>query len=251
VSRQHTDYAGGRSLLGAVSKGFCIVAVDRADSLCRIYSTVDGAERCAEISMEHETDLSTMDHWCIYPVTAINRLVRNFGVRQGVDFAIANDIPGASGMSTSSAMICAVFLMVAHRNKLTESATFRQHLPTNEDLFGYLGCCENGQNFNELLVAKGVGTFGGSEDHTAIMSCTAGKLNMFSYCDTQFERAFDWPEDMVFVIASSGAVAEKTGDKMEDYNNAAFLSFAAADAYCDATGSQSPPLTHPERRYIA
>ena len=25
------------------------------------------------------------------------------------------------------------------------------------------------------------------------MSCTSGKLNMFEYCETKFERAFDFP----------------------------------------------------------
>jgi galactokinase len=240
VVGKHTDYAGGRSLLGAVSKGFCIVAVDREDAACRIFSTVGSEEKEARIPMTGEADPAEMDHWALYPVTTINRLVRNFGVDKGVDFAIGNDIPGASGMSTSSAMVCAVFLVIGHRNNIAENPIFQEHLPTKEDLYGYLGCCENGQNYNALLGSKGVGTFGGSEDHTAIMSCTPDNLNMFSYCDTRFESAFAFPTDIVFVIASSGAVAEKTGDKMDDYNNAAFQSFAAADAYCDATGVQLP-----------
>ena len=82
----------------------------------------------------------------------------------------------------------------ARRNNLTASEKFQKHLPTKEDLYGYLGNCENGQDFDnaaglKLKGDKGVGTFGGSEDHTAIVSCTAGNLNMFSYCDTRFEQA--------------------------------------------------------------
>ena len=53
----------------------------------------------------------------------------------------------------------------------------------------YLGCNENGQNFKGLVGDKGVGTFGGSEDHTAIMSCSSGNLNMYSYCPTINEGA--------------------------------------------------------------
>jgi hypothetical protein len=45
-----------------------------------------------------------------------------------------------------------------------------------------------------------------------------------------------------FVIASSGSVAEKTGDKMEDYNNAAFLARDGAVAYNDAKGTSCANL---------
>lgn len=45
-----------------------------------------------------------------------------------------------------------------------------------------------------------------------------------------------------FVIASSGSVAEKTGDKMEDYNNAAFQARDGAVAYNDAKGTKCANL---------
>lgn len=133
--------------------------------------------------------------------------------------AIECDIPEASGMSTSSAMICTIFAVMDARyvilthhlqllkpdampcfshmpvgsNNIQAKASYKEHIRSNEDLYGYLGCCENGQTFpgsgGEGLVGdKGVGTFGGSEDHTAIMSCETGFLNMFSYCPTRFEK---------------------------------------------------------------
>lgn len=40
--------------------------------------------------------------------------------------------------------------------------------------YEYLGCIENGQSFKTLVGDKGVGTFGGSEDHTAIMASEPG-----------------------------------------------------------------------------
>ena len=39
------------------------------------------------------------------------------------------------------------------------------------DLAGYLGTVENGRTFGPLAGDTGVGTFGGSEDHTAILCC--------------------------------------------------------------------------------
>lgn len=106
----------------------------------------------------------------------------------------------------------------------------------------YLGCNENGQNFKGLVGDKGVGTFGGSEDHTAIMSCTAGNLHLYSYCPTQREDVLAFPADLVFVIGVSGSIAEKTGDKMKDYNDAAMLAKEAARAYVSGAKREvSPP----------
>jgi hypothetical protein len=47
---------------------------------------------------------------------------------------------------------------------------------------------------------KGVGTFGGSEDHTAIMSCTSGNLHLYSYCPTVAEAVLPCPKGMVYVL---------------------------------------------------
>jgi galactokinase len=144
-------------------------------------------------------------------------------------------------MSTSSAIICAVFLVVNGRNNLRARPEFKEHIKREEDLWEYLGCNENGQNFRGLIGNKGVGTFGGSEDHTAIMSCHPGKLNMFSYCPTMSEGVFEFPQNWCFVIGVSGQVAEKTGDKMASYNDAALLAFETRDVYNRQTGSDHCP----------
>ena len=38
-----------------------------------------------------------------------------------------------------------------------------------------------------------VGTFGGSEDHTAIMCCTAGHLAQYAFCPTRLEATLAFP----------------------------------------------------------
>ena len=108
--------------------------------------------------------------WATYPAAVAQRLGANFGVTRGVTLALECDLPEASGMSSSSAVICASFLALARRNGLPASPKFRQLLPRAEELCHYLGCLENGQDCGpELPGDAGVGTFGGSEDHTAIM----------------------------------------------------------------------------------
>ena len=69
------------------------------------------------------------------------------------------------------------------------------------ELYTFLGNIENGKDFKPgqefcLEGSGGVGTFGGSEDHTAIMSCSKGKLNMFSYCPTAPEGVFEVDENV-------------------------------------------------------
>merc|ERR1712232_330402 len=117
-------------------------------------------------------------------------------------------LPEASGMSTSSAVICYMWMVLADRNKIHEMDRFKEQLATDEELYSYLGFIEDGQDCGAVLVGdKGVGTFGGSEDHTAIMSSEARKLKMFSYCPTKHENTYHFPSDIIFVIAVPGALA--------------------------------------------
>eukprot|EP00040_Diaphanoeca_grandis_P040465 m.261840 g.261840 ORF g.261840 m.261840 type:complete len:497 (+) comp43324_c0_seq1:114-1604(+) len=232
VVGKHTDYAGGRSLLAAISKGFCIVTTDRDDDWCRFMSTSKQGE-AVTVKMCKDAEVRA-GHWSNYPVTALKRQSTNFaqGGLKGVDMSIACDLPGASGMSSSSAIICGVWVALNARNNFDQRQIFKDNIKNSEDLMEYLGCNENGQNFKGLIGDKGVGTFGGSEDHTAIMACTAGNLHMYSYCPTVNEGRFRVPDDKCFVIGVSGAIAEKTGDKMNDYNDAALLAKEAAAVYC-------------------
>lgn len=71
--------------------------------------------------------------------------------RPGVEISIGCDIPDASGMSTSSAIICYMFLALARRNNLNEHPRFKENLPTTEELYGYLGFIENGQVCDQYM----------------------------------------------------------------------------------------------------
>ena len=62
------------------------------------------------------------------------------------------------------------------------------------------------------------------------------------YCPTVAEAVLACPPGMVFVVGVSGNIAEKTGDKMKDYNDAALLAKEAARAYASGSGHAiSPP----------
>jgi galactokinase len=64
----------------------------------------------------------------------------------------------------------------------------------------------------------GVGTFGGSEDHTEILNGKAGLFSIFQFCPTVHKADVAFPPDLALAIAYSGVKAEKTREAMEKYN---------------------------------
>jgi len=240
VLGKHTDYAGGRSLLAAVERGFCMVAVPRDDCTVRLWSK-DAADLA---DFEIDVDLQpTIGHWSNYPMTVARRIARNFpGELRGAEMAVASDLPIASGMSSSSALMVTCFLTLADINHLVDRPEYQADIHSPEELAGYLGAVENGQTFGGLVGDAGVGTFGGSEDHTAMLCCRGGELSQYSFCPVKFERLVALPDDVVFVVASSGVVAEKTGAALELYNRTSRLTSAVADLWRAETGRDDPHM---------
>jgi galactokinase len=222
VLGKHTDYAGGRSILCAAERGMCVVARARADSAVNIFDAVDGRRLKFDLFTGRELPATG---WAVYPLSLARRIARNFpGELRGADIALASDLPRAAGMSSSSVLIVALFTSLCEINGLEQRAEYQSNIHNTEELAEYLGCIENGMNYRELEGDRGVGTFGGSEDHTAILCCRAGLLRQFSFCPVRMERTIKFPEDCTFVIASSGVEATKTDSARDKYNHAVVTS---------------------------
>jgi galactokinase len=217
VLGKHTDYAGGRSILCAAERGMCVIARERSDTAVNIFDAVDG--RSLNFEFSPEIDIPAIG-WAIYPKTVARRLANNFGggKLRGADIAIASDLPRSAGMSSSSVLVVAIFVALAEVNDLQQRAEYKSNIHSAENLAEYLGCIENGQSFGSLAGDKGVGTFGGSEDHTAILCCRAGVLSQYRFCPVHAEREIKFPADCTFVIASSGVEASKTDSARVQYN---------------------------------
>ena len=240
VLGKHTDYAGGRSLVAATEQGFCLVARTREDRCIRVLDAGSGDQ----VTFELEAELvPERGHWSNYPMTVARRLARNFpDAERGVDLAFCSDLPAAAGMSSSSAFIVATFLALRAANQLTTHPDYAKNIPDDLSLAEYLGTNENGQSFKELVGDQGVGTFGGSEDHTGILCSTPGMLGQFAYCPTRLERRVTVPQGYTFAIGSSGVTAEKTGAALERFNRASGLVSALVQAWRRATGCDCPHL---------
>jgi len=238
---KHTDYAGGRSLLCTVERGICLVARPRRDSRVRIRAVAlcDMLETAFDAI---ETDSS--GHWGTYPTTVMRRLARNFGGEAlvGADIAFVSDLPIAAGMSSSSALVVAVFLALSAVNDLPARGSYRRAIQTDEDLAGYAGCMEGGMDFKELAGDRGVGTLSGSEDQTAMFCARPGSLVQYAFCPVRFERAIPLPDDYTFAVASSGVVAQKTAQAMPRYNALARKAHAIADVWRAAHGGAATTI---------
>ncbi len=237
---KHTDYAGGRSVLGALDRGIVMAATPRPDGQVSLTDVARGFHTEFALDPALAPDSG---RWATYPMTVARRMARNFSeARRGADLTFASDLPSAAGMSSSSALVVAVFLALADVNRLGETSAWQQHLATPESLAGYLGCIENGQSFASFEGDRGVGTFGGSEDHTAILCCRAGVLSQFAFCPVRLEGEVAWPPDMRLIIAVSGIRALKTGGARERYNRAALAAGQVLTRWNSMSGRNEPTL---------
>jgi len=240
VLGKHTDYAGGRSMVVATERGFSLAAVPRSD---RQVVVVDAAKNESIEFALHPDLVPAVGHWSNYPMTVARRIARNFPkATRGATIALASDLPPAAGMSSSSALMVAIFLALARTNALFEEPAFRANIHSLTDLAGYLGTVENGQTFGTLVGDRGVGTFGGSEDHTAMLCSRPGHVSQFAYCPVRFERAIPLPTGYTFAVAVSGVAAEKTGSAMEKYNAASRLASLLVQRWQRETGRPDPHL---------
>lgn len=237
---KHTDYAGGRSLLAALERGLVVGMVPRSDSVVTFLDTSSGAR--VEFPLDPAL-VPLAGRWAGFPMTVARRLASNFPeARRGADLALASDLPSAAGMSSSSALVVGTFLALAEANGLSTTDAWRSHLATPESLAEYLGCIENGQSFGPLAGDRGVGTFGGSQDHVAILRCRAGSVSQFSFCPVTHEAEIPWPDDKALVIAVSGVRARKTGSEQGAYNRLSLATRRILERWHEASGSAADTL---------
>lgn len=231
---KHTDYAGGQSMTIAAEQGFCMAARPRNDRWITVVDILSGERTRFEMAPELEPPLGS---WANYPMTVARRLARNFpGIARGADVAFASDLPRAAGMSSSSALMVAVFLILAEFNRLYDRDDYRQTIHGQADLASYLATIENGRSFGALQGDLGVGTLGGSEDQTAILCSESHRIGQYSYCPVTLEKRLPVPADCLFAVGVSGVVAEKTGAARGKYNAASRLASTLLSVWRDATG---------------
>lgn len=238
---KHTDYAGGRSLLCAVERGFCVRAALRDDERITILDAGSGESHTAALDPALST--SAPGDWRRYIDVVVRRIARNFtSAHLGVEVAFQSDLPRAAGMSSSSALVTAMVLLLAEANRLRDTSEYRREIRSLEDLAAYLATVENGYSFGTLRGDSGVGTIGGSEDHVAILCGTAGHAVQYAFLPVRREAVYRLDDRYAFAIGSSGVAAEKTAAAMERYNRLSRMTSALLEEWNLATGRTDASL---------
>lgn len=236
VLGKHVDYAGGRSIVCAVERGIAFAAVPRRDDVLHAIDVISGESREARLDAAYPVPHGD---WAAYVAAVARRVARDFPTaRIGVDVAFASDLPPASGLSSSSALLIMTFLALAQVNASFDASplgtVLRHSAPTT--LADYLAAVESGRSYAEQEADGGVGTLGGSQDHAAILCCRRAMLSRFSYLPTRHLGDHIVDEDLTLAVAFSGVHAQKTGSVRDKYNRAAQATQDIVRIYRERTG---------------
>lgn len=240
VLGKHTDYAGGRSLLCAVDRGFCTRWAARDDGRVVVVDVAGGASVATTFS---EVADASGASWGRYLETVVRRLARNFpGMAGGISIAFASDLPAAAGLSSSSALLVSLTLACVERYGLERHPAFRGAITTLADFATYASCIENGSGFGDLAGDRGVGTAGGSEDHVAMLCCVPGHVGQYRFCPVRHEGSIALEPRWTFVVGVSGVVADKGGEARAAYNEASRRAARLLEAWRSHTGRTDATL---------
>ena len=211
----HTDYAGGRTLVAALPRGFAFAGRRRADGHLRVLDATSGES----LTIEPAGPQSRSSNWRRYVEVVAARLARNFpGAPLGGDVVFASDLPRAAGMSSSSVLMVGVASTLVRLSDVRGHAEWQANITTPVDEAGYYACIENGRTFRGLIGDAGVGTHGGSEDHAAMVCGAPGMLSAFAFVPMRPLESVRLPAEWAFAVAASGVAAEKTGAALNSYN---------------------------------
>jgi galactokinase len=237
---KHTDYAGGKSLVAAIERGICFSALPRADRRVVIRDVT----RQLASSFDLDGDIAPLyGTWASYGMVVARRIARNFpGIQKGAEIFFASDLSPAAGMSTSSALVTGFFRVLSELNDLPRHPAYSSQITSPESLAEYLGAVENGSSYKALGGDSGVGTFGGSQDHAAILLSEPRSLVQCGFDPVRKEATIPFPRALALVIGVSGVVAEKTGSANGAYNRIARSTRRILQHWNLATGREDATL---------
>ena len=248
VLGKHTDYAGGSVLVGAIDRAITARARRVTGPPASLTATTDGGD---PVTLRAGVDPGLEPgHWGLYLQTVLDRLTLNFGVGTAAHLSISSDLPPASGMSSSSALVCATALALASLNGWDADPRWIESMPDRLSLAGYLAAVEGGRAWRDLPGTSGVGTRGGSEDHTGMLCGAQDRLLLADFDPMCITRTISFPSQWALVVGVTGVLAHKTGAALEDYNRGPNTVQAVLARWNEATGRTDASLAGAVRHLI-
>lgn len=135
--------------------------------------------------------------WGNYVKAPANELARRFAIWRGFDGVLESDIPVAAGLSSSSAIVNAVGLALAHINEVSTEARSLAEVMADAEQY--------------------VGTRGGGMDQAISLGARNRCAAKITFRPLRL-RHVNVPEDWCFIVADTGTKAEKSGPVQVAYN---------------------------------
>lgn len=193
---EHTDYNDLPVLPMALQREVRLALRPRSDGLVRLANTRREFE-AVEFEIRPGISPSERGHWGNYVKAPADHLVRRFAISRGFDGLVTSDVPVASGLSSSSALVNAVGLALASVNEVGAEPLALAALMAEAEQY--------------------TGTRGGGMDQAISMAARGGHAARIDFGPLRM-RHVPIPSDWRFVVADTGVRAEKSGAVQRGYN---------------------------------
>ncbi|TXT61643.1 MAG: putative Galactokinase [Promethearchaeota archaeon] len=229
---RHIDHQGGCVNVIAIDKEIFVCASLRTDSKITASNVDQGEFKVFEFDpFEHQINFSeSWDHflkstdlqtklrspkgsWINYFKAAMYRLMFEFIPKhiKGCNFSVRGNIPIAAGLSSSSALLVAIFKALLEFNNISFSKQKVLELSSEAEWF--------------------VGTRGGASDHAAILFGRKNKILHIKFFEFQIEKELEYPKDWALLICNSHITADKSGKKRSIFNERIFSYTVGLDLF--------------------
>jgi len=192
----HTDYNGLPVIPMAIQRELTLVSRRRGDSEVHIANS-DPRFPLRTFELSGSIDPFPRGDWGNYAKAAGQALAQRHGTLAGFDAVVSSDIPLAAGLSSSSALVTAVALMIVDLNDVAIGATQLMELAAAAERY--------------------VGTQGGGMDQAICLGAQPGSASRIDFNPLRL-TSIRIPPEWRFIVAFSGVRAEKSGAAGEVYN---------------------------------
>lgn len=193
---EHTDYNDLPVFPMALHREVRVALRPRDDGMVVLHNLLDSFPT-VEFEIELAIPPYVQGSWGNYVKAPANELARRFAIWRGFEGVLESDVPVASGLSSSSAVLNAVGLALATINEVgTESRSFAEIMADAE---------------------RYVGTRGGGMDHAISLGARSRHAAKITFAPLRL-RHVNVPDDWCFIVADTGKRAEKSKTAMTAYN---------------------------------
>ncbi len=193
---EHTDYNGLPVFPMALQKQVRIAVRARDDGMVILHNE-DARFPAVEFEIEPAIPPYVQGSWGNYAKAPANEMARRFAIWRGFEGLVSSDVPPAAGLSSSSALVNAVGLALAHINEVPTEPRLLAEVMADAEQY--------------------VGTRGGGMDQAISLGARDRCAARITFAPLRL-RHVSVPDDWCFVVADTGVRAEKSGAARTAYN---------------------------------